>query len=71
MKLLDFSRKLGRPIVLGDFLVVEIAEAAFNAFDLLGQFGRYLRWLRAEARVLRQEAVFGIEHRLGPRPLRA
>jgi hypothetical protein len=47
VKLLDFGGKLGCPIVLGDFLVVEIAEAPFDALDLLGQFGRNLRRLRA------------------------
>ena len=40
---------------------------SISAASLGRNFGR----LRTHARVLRHEAVFGIEHRLGPRPLRA
>ena len=48
----------------------ELAETLLDALDFGGEFGRNFGRLRPHARILRHEAVFGIEHGLGPGPLR-
>ena len=52
-------------------MFVEFAEACLDALDFGGELGRDFGRLRLDACVLRQNPVFGIEHRLGPGPLRA
>ena len=69
LELRRFGRELVGEVVVADFF--EFAEALFDALDFGGEFGRDFGRLRPHARVLRHEAVFGIEHRLGPGPLRA
>ena len=69
LELRRFGRELVAPILLADLF--EFAEALLDALDLGGKFGRELGRLRTHARVLRHEAVFGIERRPGPGPVRA
>ena len=66
LELRGFGHQLVGPLVLGR--VLEFGETLLDALDLPGDFGRKLGRLRTHARVLRREAVLGIQHRLGPGP---
>jgi hypothetical protein len=68
LELRRLGHQLVGPTVLADLF--ELAKALLDALDFLSQFGRNVSRLRMHAAVLRQEVVIGIEHRLGPRPLR-
>jgi hypothetical protein len=64
-----FGREFVGPFVSLD--VLEFAQALLDAFDLGGEIGRDFGGLRAQAGILRKLAIFELERRPDPFPLRA